>query len=268
MYRISKIRCSSKAELDMKVFKVIFISFLAVLLLSGCVQYEVGINFQSQTHGEIVQHIKLADKLSSFSGEIVSDWLNSVESRVIQLQGKTKNISNQEILVTIPFNNGDELEEKFNRFFQPIESQEYQDYAQDVETNLPKLESHIEVSQKNLFLALRNQLTMYLDLRSLSILSTTNNNVVVNPGGLLDLQFRLTSPWGFSNIKDTGNNIRYSQDKNQIIWKLKPGELNTLDAIFWIPSPIGIGAILIVAFVYAGITLKYQILPKLGIGKN
>ncbi|MDJ0554683.1 MAG: DUF3153 domain-containing protein [Microcoleaceae cyanobacterium MO_207.B10] len=252
----------------MKVFKFIFISLLAILLLSGCVQYEVGINFQSQTHGEIIQHIKLADKLSSFSGEIVSEWLNSVETRVRQLQGKTKNISNQEILVTIPFNNGNELEEKFNRFFQPIESQEYQNSSQDVETNLPKLESQIEVSQKNLFLALRNKLTMNLDLRSLSILSTTNNSVVVNPGGLLDLQFRLISPWGFSKIKDTGNNIIYSQDKNQIVWKLKPGELNTLDAIFWIPSPIGIGAILIMAFVYAGIALKYQILPKLGIGKN
>ena len=47
----------------MKVLKVIFISFFAVLLLSGCVQYELGINFQSQTHGEIVQHIKLAKKL-------------------------------------------------------------------------------------------------------------------------------------------------------------------------------------------------------------
>lgn len=31
----------------MKVLKVIFISFLAVLLLSGCVQYEVGINSKS-----------------------------------------------------------------------------------------------------------------------------------------------------------------------------------------------------------------------------
>ena len=252
----------------MKVFKVIFISFLAVLLLSGCVQYEVGINFQSQTHGEIVQHIKLADKLSSFSGDVVSEWLNSVETRVRQLQGKTKKISNQEIVVTIPFNNGADLEEKFNRFFQPIESQEGHNYSQDVETNLPKLESHIEVGQKNFFLALRNKLSLNLDLRSLSLLSTSNSNVVVNPGGLLDLQFRLITPWGFTNIKDMGNNIIYSQHDNQMIWKLKPGELNTLDAIFWIPSPIGIGAILIMGFVYAGIALKYQILPKLGIGKN
>lgn len=252
----------------MKVFKVIVISFLAVLLLSGCVQYEVGINFESQTYGEIVQHIKLADKLSSFSGEIVSDWLKSVENRVRQLKGKTQKISNQEILVTIPFNNGAELEEKFNRFFKPIESAESENYSLDVGADLPKLESHIEVSQKNLFLALRNQLSMDLDLRSLSILSTSNSNVVVNPGGLLDLQFRLITPWGFSQIQEAGNNIVYSQNDRQIVWKLKPGELNTLDAVFWIPSPIGIGAILISVFVYAGIALKYQVLPALGIDKK
>ncbi|MGB3510400.1 MAG: DUF3153 domain-containing protein [Microcoleaceae cyanobacterium] len=236
--------------------------------MSGCVQYEVGINFESQTHGEIVQHIKLSDKLINFSGEVVSEWLNSVETRVKNLQGKTKKISNQEIIVTIPFSNGADLEEKFNRFFQPIESEDEENYSEDIEANLPRLISHIEVSQQNLFLALRNKLSMNLDLESLSVLSTANSNIVLNSGRLLDLQFRLITPWGFTNIQETGKNVIYSQDNHQIIWTLKPGELNTLDAVFWIPSPIGIGAILIVAFVYGGIALKYKILPVLGIGKK
>lgn len=77
----------------------------------------MGINFESQNHGEIVQHIKLADELNNFSGKIVSEWLKSIETRVDKLQGKTQKISAQEILVTVPFNNGAELEEKFNRFF-------------------------------------------------------------------------------------------------------------------------------------------------------
>ena len=87
----------------MKVLKVILINFLAVLLLNGCVQYEVGINFESQNHGEIVQHIKLADELNNFSGEIVSEWLKSIETRIDKLQGKTQKISSQEILVTTSF---------------------------------------------------------------------------------------------------------------------------------------------------------------------
>jgi len=51
-------------------------------LVTGCVQYDVGVNFDSQTRGEIVQHIKLGDKLTSFSSETVGEWLKSVERRV------------------------------------------------------------------------------------------------------------------------------------------------------------------------------------------
>jgi len=248
----------------MKVLKVIFISFLAVLLLSGCVQYEVGINFQSQTHGEIVQHIKLAKKLRNFSREIVSDWLKSLETRTYELEGKTKRISRQDILVTIPFNNGAELEEKFNSFFQPIDSVESQNYSPETTVDLPKLASHIDVNQNNFFVALRNQLSMNLDLR----LSTSNNKVVINPNEFLDVEFQLTTPWGFRNIQSSENNTVYYQNDREIIWKLKPGEINSLDVVFWVPSPIGIGAILISLFVYLGIALKYQILPNLGISKN
>ncbi|NET25900.1 DUF3153 domain-containing protein [Okeania sp. SIO1I7] len=248
----------------MKVLKVILISFLAVLLLNGCVQYEVGINFESQNHGEIVQHIKLADELKNFSGKIVSEWLRSIDTRVGKLQGKTKKISSQEILVTIPFNNGAELEEKFNQFFKPIDAQESDNDAADITADLPKLESHIEVSQNNLFLALRNKLSIDLDLQ----LSTSNSKVIVNPDELLDLEFQLTTPWGFSNIEATENEtITYLSDR-EIVWKLNPGESNSLDVVFWIPSPIGIGTILIGLFVYLGIALKYQVLPALGIIKK
>ena len=248
----------------MKVLKVIFISFLTVLLLSGCVQYEVGINFQSQTHGEIVQHIKLAKKLRNFSREIVSDWLKSLETRTERLGGKSKRISRQEILVTIPFNNGAELKEKFNSFFQPMDSVESQNYSPEATADLPKLASYVDVKQNNFFVALRNRLSMNLDLQS----STSNSKVVINPNEFLDMDFQLTTPWGFTNIQSSKNNTIYYQNDREIIWKPKPGEINSLDVVFWIPSPIGIGAILISLFVYLGIALKYQILPTLGISKN
>lgn len=248
----------------MKIMKVIVISFLAVLLLSGCVQYEVGINFQSQSHGEIVQHIKLANKLRNFSSEIVSDWFKSLETRAYQLQGKTQRISKEEVVVTIPFYNGTELEEKFNSFFQNQDSVEYQNSSTGMAANLPKLSSHVNVSQNNFFVALRNKLSMKLDLR----LSQSDSKVKINPDEFLDMDFKLITPWGFSNITSSENNIIYYQNDRQIIWKLKPGEINSLDVIFWIPSPIGIGAILISLFVYIGIALKYQILPTLRISKN
>jgi hypothetical protein len=85
------------------------------------VEYDVGVTFNSPHRGEIVQHIKLGERLTSFSGDSAQEWLTSIERRVRQLQGKTKRVSNEEITVTIPFNNGAELEAKFNEFFNPVE---------------------------------------------------------------------------------------------------------------------------------------------------
>ena len=55
---------------------------LVSLLLSGCVQYDVGVNFSNQNHGELVQHIKLGQRLTSFSGDSVYEWFKKYrESR-------------------------------------------------------------------------------------------------------------------------------------------------------------------------------------------
>ena len=50
-------------------------------------------------------------------------------------------------------------------------------------------------------------------------------------------------------------------NKNRVQWQLKPGELNHLDAIFWLPNPLGIGAILIILISCGGYYLKYRQLP-------
>ncbi len=41
--------------------RVIWMMVLAVLLLSGCVKYDAGINVENLHSGEIVQHIKLGE---------------------------------------------------------------------------------------------------------------------------------------------------------------------------------------------------------------
>ena len=244
--------------------------FCLLTLVTGCVQYDVGVNFDSQTRGEIVQHIKLGERLTSFSSDTVADWLKSVERRVRLLDGKTKRLSDREVLVTIPFNNGAELEDKFNQFYNPIAQTAKSRVASPLETDLPKFESHLNVKQNNLLLVLRNRLSLELDLRSLSLLSS-NGSLLLSPGGLLELDFSLNTPWGAENIETTVAGAlvpeSYQQGK-QLVWKLKPGEVNYLEATFWIPSPVGIGALIIALFVAAGITLKYQILPALGMGKK
>jgi hypothetical protein len=245
--------------------------FCLLTLVTGCVQYDVGVNFESQTRGEIVQHIKLGERLTSFSSETVRDWLNSVEQRVRLLNGKTKRLSETEVMVTIPFNNGAELENKFNQFYNPIaQTGKKSPVASRLETDLPKFESHMDVKQNNLLLVLRNRLSLELDLRSLSLLSS-NGSPLLSPGGLLELDFSLNTPWGAENIETTvaGALVPQSyQQGKQLVWKLKPGEINYLEATFWIPSPVGIGALIIALFVAAGVALKYQILPGIGIGKK
>lgn len=239
-------------------------------LVTGCVQYDVGVNFQSQTRGEIVQHIKLGEKLASFSSETVGDWLNSVEQRVRLLNGKTKRLSETEVMVTIPFNNGAELQNKFNKFYNPIaQTTKNHPVASKLETDLPKFESHMDVKQNNLLLVLRNRLSLELDLRSLSLLSS-NGSLLLSPGGLLELEFSLNTPWGAESMETVAGAIvpEIYREGKQLVWKLKPGEINYLEATFWIPSPVGIGALIIALFVAAGVALKYQILPGLGIGKK
>ncbi len=105
---------SRNAKIPKPIFWVVL---LASLLLSGCVNYDVGVNFDNSNHGELVQHIKLGERLTSFSGDYVYEWLNSIERRARKLEGKTKRISPEEIIVTIPFSNGQELQQKFNEFF-------------------------------------------------------------------------------------------------------------------------------------------------------
>lgn len=231
----------------------------ASLLLSGCVEYDVGVTFNSPHRGEIVQHIKLGERLTSFSGDSAQEWLTSIERRVGQLQGKTKRVSNEEITVTIPFNNGAELEAKFNEFFNPVDKKS--GVATTTE-ELPTIDSKLRLNQNNLLLLLRNRLSYDLDLRSLSLISN-NGNVLISPGSILELEFSLNTPWGARSVEKVDHAIHPESHRQgrQLVWTLKPGQLNHVEAVFWLPSPIGIGTVLIALFVAAGIYLRYTFMP-------
>lgn len=231
---------------------------LAALVLSGCVNYDVGVTFDSPQRGEIIQHIKLGERLTSFSGDAAREWLNSIERRTRQLEGKVKKLSNEEIVVTIPFNNGADLETKFNQFFNPVDKKSNVPGRLE---ELPTIDSHLSLNQNNFLLLLRNKLSYDLDLRSLSLIST-NNSVLVSPGSILELAFSLNTPWGARSIEtDNAIHPEIYQKGRQLLWTLKPGQLNHVEAVFWLPSPIGIGTLLIILFVALGIYLRYKFMP-------
>ncbi|MBW4431381.1 MAG: DUF3153 domain-containing protein [Pelatocladus maniniholoensis HA4357-MV3] len=238
--------------------KYICLVLMATLLLSGCVDYDVGVRFDNSNSGELVQHIKLGERLTSFSGEPVYEWLNSIERRARQEEGKVRRPSKEEVIVTIPFSNGEELQTKFNQFFHPTVDQKT--VTSESDSQLPKVESNLLLNQNNFLLLVRNHLIYDLDLRSLALISS-DGNVLANAGSILNLDFRLKSPWGARSIQRTENTPLLEKNSNQLVWHLNPGELNHIEAVFWLPSPLGIGTLLIVLFVGAGYYLRYKFMP-------
>jgi hypothetical protein len=232
------------------------------IALSGCVKYDTGVNFSSLNYGEIVEHIQLSEQLNSFSQNAVQTWVASIEQRTRQAEGKIERITDRELQVTIPFNNAQDLVTKIDRYFNP---------------NLAKTEpeskfnSHMQINQSNFLLVVRSHLIYDVDLRTLSLASaqplktsieSIAPKVSVASNNFVDLDFSLQSPWGVKNSDAPGNivGVKTTNDR-QMTWQLKPGEINHINAIFWLPNPLGIGAILIILISGGGYYLKYRQLP-------
>lgn len=254
-----------------------FFSFflpLALLLmscLSGCVRYDVGINFAEQHHGEIVQHIQLGQQLTTLSQTETDKWLASIEGRAKALQGNTQRLSPQEMIVKIPFGNGKELAEKFNLFFNPNPPKNTSKPKPD-QLDLLQLKAEMAIKQSNWFFVDQNHLNLTVDLRALGVISN-QGNIIVSPGSLIDLEFALNTPFLTQSINTDGVLLPESgTGRSQLIWKLKPGQINTLEAVFWVPSYLAIGTVGIVALCLGGFYLKYKrwpgVFPAASISQN
>jgi hypothetical protein len=237
--------------------KLCYLFLCLLIFLTGCVRYEVGINFPQAHSGTIIQHIKLGQQLTSFSQVEGNAWLDSIERRAIQLQGKTKKISAEEIVVTIPFNNGRELVSKFNKFFQPSELKKNKNNSQL--DDLLELQAQMSIKQSNLLLLERNVLSLRTDLRSLGVISN-QGNVIISPGDLIDIELQFKFPWGGKLVTEQlspGEKII----NNQLNVELQAGQINQIKTIFWLPNYVGLGTVAIALFILGGFYLKYKQLP-------
>ncbi len=235
--------------------------FCLLILTGGCVRYDVGIDFSGQHRGVIVQHITLGEQLTKFSQVEANKWLQSLEERAQKLQGKTKQISEQEIEVQIPFSNGEQLAAKFNQFFDPENQQSKQNIAIPKQ-NVVQLQSHLQLNQSNLLILERNKLNLSLDLRGLGVLSDSEE-AVVSANSWLALQFVLRTPWGAKSLNQEPQILQpeVEEDGKQLVWQLHPGEINQIEVVFWVPSYLGLGTVLIVLLFFLGFYFKYQSLP-------
>jgi Protein of unknown function (DUF3153) len=224
------------------------IIFLTIAIgLSGCVKYDTGINFTNLSDGEIVEHIQLGEQLNSFSQNAVKTWIASIKQRTIQAQGHLERLSDREYKVTIPFNNPEELVTKIDRYFNPNSTQS-------------ETKSQIQIERRNLLLITRNHLTYDIDLRSLSI-DVADPKVSIDAANSVNLDFSISSPWGVKNIDIQNAATIASSDARQITWQLKPGKVNHIDAVFWLPNLLAVGAVAIGLISAIGYYIKYRQLP-------
>lgn len=228
-------------------------------LLTGCVDYEVGVNFHTPYSGEITQHIQVSDTLNNLAPSDTRQWLNSLEKRSRKLEGKVKKLNSQEVLLTIPFGNGAELAEKFNRLFQ---SNIVSNATIPQETaEIIKLDSQVSLRQSNLIFIERNSLDLAIDLRALQVL-TQQDKVTVDLNNLANLEFQLTTPWIARSVSNSDNLQPLANTLSQgLVWRLHPGEINHIQAVFWLPSPIGIGTAGIILLMILGYIIKYRRFP-------
>ena len=206
-----------------------------LLTLTGCVQYDTTVNFQSFNAGELVQHITLDRQFYQLNQSALDIWLKSIEQRTQKLHGQVQKISDRELTVVMPFRTATELVNKFNQFF----GSDKQLFA-----------SKLAVTQNNFLVVTRHQLTYDVDLRSLAPDRTIIGGLSSAPerAKQLDLKFALDIPQGMKN-----------QDGR---WQLQPGQVNHLSSVFWLPNPIGIGSLCIILFVAIGYLIKSKLAPS------
>ncbi|NJR37688.1 MAG: DUF3153 domain-containing protein [Leptolyngbyaceae cyanobacterium CSU_1_4] len=217
---------------------------VAALFLSGCVHDDLSISFSDANHGEIIQHIRFKPQSSgpnsNLNEAIATAWGESLEQRTKVLGGTTRHPQAQEWLITIPFHNAKDLEAKFNQLFRSQSTQKSQ---------LPT--SRLQIKTQNRLMWQRHYLQYDLDLRSLraTLQADLSESIL--------LEFKLKTPWGAQLPKAIAPLAsKPYQSEGQVVWKLKPGAMNHIEAVFSVPSLLGIGFCMISFMVIGGAIVK------------
>jgi len=223
--------------------------------LSGCAGSDVGIRFDSPSQGVITQRIYLGERLQSLNNMTVKQLQKAIAQQTQGVGGSVKQLPDQTLQISIPFRDAIDLEQKFNRFFRP------QGKLALALTDLPTIPTHLAVRRNNFLLLERTRLSYDVDLRNLG-LTGSSGQLLFSPGSLINLTFHLDTPWN-ARVLAPRQQPNLQQQGGQLTWQLLPGEENHLDVAFWMPNPIGLGAIVIGVIVALGYYLRYPAaMPK------
>ncbi len=203
-----------------QVIRSLAVIFCCVLM-TGCVDYQLGVQLDSPHSGEITQHIQLTNQTNPTAQTL----LKRIQQQTRSVEGSYKALSQKDVVVTIPFHNAKELETKFNRFFAANLERD------NVANDLPPIVSKLQVMQGNALLFEHDRLIFDIDLSALGLEGAES---LVDPGKLFNLGLTV----------------------NGTAWTLKAGQKNHIDTDFWLPMPLGWGAIAIIALVAGGTVLR------------
>ncbi|MGB7250087.1 MAG: DUF3153 domain-containing protein [Phormidesmis sp.] len=251
-------------------------SLLLCPLLGGCVDYALDIRFDSQTHGQITQILHLSDRLLTLDDTVSETLFQAIAAKANALSGKATRLNADTLKVTLPFNNGAQLVERFNAFYNSANynSAEMTDAISvgNGDDSLfgrlpgaPNVSSHLDLQQRNYLFALRNRLTyrLQLDERAARAADTRLNDL-----SWLNLDFSLTTPWNLRAAAPTAQAAALSPVSQPFIsghtatWHLAANQPQVIEAIFWVPSPIGLGAGAIALFCSLGYLVKYKLIAR------
>ncbi|MGF1571276.1 MAG: DUF3153 domain-containing protein [Nodosilinea sp.] len=226
-----------------------------LILLSSCLQSDLTLRFDHQTHGQILQSINLSERGAALARDSLNPWLASLEQPVQQLGGTLRQDS-QTIALSVPFSTSQDLVERFDQLFGTVPA-EFSDAApQLVIPRLGTVPFRLGVDQHSWGVASRTHLTYDLDLRELPA------NEIPGSGAKrpwAELYFSLQTPWGVGQVLPTS--LRpVTQLPTETRWQLQPGELNHIDVDFWLPNAVGIGTVIILVMVLGGYFLRYRLL--------
>ena len=192
-----------------------------------------------------------AEGKTGLENTIASVWLDSVAQQTEKLGGSVRRIADQDATLMLPFFNAKDLEAKFNQLLQT-------EWHSSGAQKLPTIVSRLKLRSGNWILWQRIVLDYELNLRSLSPLA--QENLSLDPSKLLQLEFSLNTPGNAKSLNSENPPILHSEGK-KLTWKLRPGAQHHLQAVFWVPSPLGIGAAVIGLLVIVGAIVRTHPLP-------
>lgn len=238
----------------------ILVCAIAFFCLTGCADYNIDIRFDHANHGVVTQQIHLSEQVADSPS--VQEWVSSLKKQTRKFGGQVRQVSQADWQIQVPFNNGADLQKKFNQLFQAeLLTADLATPASSSGTLMPALsgiESNLRLRQRNYLVVVRNQLIYDLDLSSLG-LRTATGELLLNSGSLLNLDIRLSSPWPLEVVDTgdvTGDIPQRQPGETGWSWSPRAGQPNHLEIMFWLPNPIGIGVCAIALLVLVGSLLR------------